>query len=384
MSLLSILDPQKFHLPTVPDTMIIWHTNPMVTMADTSKVEQVLKKMKFIVNINIHHDESTEFADIVLPDRTYLERPVVWPFTESPYVCGWQYAQAVIPPLYNARDATDVLLELAERVGFLPDLNAILNYIMMGLRPPYDLKPDVKYTSEEIWDRFLKSAYGEEYGVEWFSRHGCKVRRWTAEELFCPNETAYGKTRYPFYFEWVKKQGEELQQQLKANGVDWWDTSNYMALPLWKPTRLHQEPPEYDMYAIMWKAAYINSAESLDVPWIAEIALLDPHQNSLLMNSETARAKGIEDGDLISVKSPHGEIKGRVGLTEGIHPEVIGIPQTLHRFSTQNSFLRERMPKDKKGCNINRLLSSDLEYMDNLTSAIEQTARVKVTKVQEH
>ncbi|MDP2726637.1 MAG: molybdopterin-dependent oxidoreductase, partial [Dehalococcoidia bacterium] len=301
VSLLTMAEPEKFHLPVVPDTMIIWHTNPLVTVPATDKVEQLLKRMKFIVSINIHHDESTEFADVILPDRTYLERSVAWPFAESPYVAGWQYAQAVIEPLYNTKDATDTLVELAERAGFLPELNSMLNFMLWAV-PPHELRPDQKYTSEEIWDRQLKSVCGDEYGVEWFSRHGSLARRWKAEELYCPNDTAAGHTRYPFYFEWVKKQGDELQRNLKANGLDWWDTSDYVTLPLWKTTKLHQEPPQYDMYAMIWKAAYINFAETVDIPWIAEIALLDPHQGSLLMNTETAKAKGIEDGDTVLIK----------------------------------------------------------------------------------
>lgn len=61
-------------------------------------------------------------ADIVLPDHTYLESNMLT-WCESPEVCGHAFRQAVIEPLYDTRDAHDILNEITERVGFLDAWN---------------------------------------------------------------------------------------------------------------------------------------------------------------------------------------------------------------------------------------------------------------------
>ena len=63
----------------------------------------------------------------------------------------------------EARDWGDVLLELADRMGFLGDVYKDLNH-RYDLKDPYKLDPAKKYTREEIGDRRFKSQFGEEKG----------------------------------------------------------------------------------------------------------------------------------------------------------------------------------------------------------------------------
>ena len=38
-----------------------------------------------------------------------------------------------------------------------------------------------------------------------------------------------------------------------------------------------------------------------------------------------AKKLGIKEGDNVIVESPHGKVKARANVTEGIHPEVVGL-----------------------------------------------------------
>jgi molybdopterin-containing oxidoreductase family iron-sulfur binding subunit len=43
------------------------------------------------------------------------------------------------------------------------------------------------------------------------------------------------------------------------------------------------------------------------------------------MNSRTAQALGLKDGDMVWVESPFSKIKARARVFEGIHPQVVSI-----------------------------------------------------------
>ena len=61
-------------------------------------------------------DESTRYADLILPDHTFLER---WQddFMEGLGYPGIALRQPVVEPVYDTRNTGDVLIELAHRVG---------------------------------------------------------------------------------------------------------------------------------------------------------------------------------------------------------------------------------------------------------------------------
>jgi thiosulfate reductase/polysulfide reductase chain A len=48
-------------------------------------------------------------------------------------------------------------------------------------------------------------------------------------------------------------------------------------------------------------------------------------ENPLMINTETAKKLGIKDGDIVWIESPYGKVKAKVKLTEGIHPQVVGL-----------------------------------------------------------
>jgi anaerobic selenocysteine-containing dehydrogenase len=96
-----------------------------------------LQELKFIVAIDIVLNESTDWADIVLPDLSYLESHLLV-CIEPPMVTGHVYRRPVIEPLYDGRDASDILTDLADRIGFLPNWNGLLNHTCF-LAPEYHL-----------------------------------------------------------------------------------------------------------------------------------------------------------------------------------------------------------------------------------------------------
>lgn len=91
---------------------------------------------------------------------------------------------------------------------------------------------------------------------------------------------------------------------------------------------MEASPPDYDLYLISFKMIEFKQSRSSQIPLLAELA----PEPWLEINPQTARAKGIRDGEEVWVES-HNAITGetrRVRLKaryrQGIRPDTVGIP----------------------------------------------------------
>ena len=94
------------------------------------------------------------------------------------------------------------------------------------------------------------------------------------------------------------------------------------------------------------------------------------------INTEAGRKKGLKDGELIWVETETGrKVRGRVKLTQGIHPEGLGIGACARHWG-------DGMPVAKgKGVFFNELLELDWNHVSPVNFNLDLCARVKVTPV---
>ena len=95
---------------------------------------------------------------------------------------------------------------------------------------------------------------------------------------------------------------------------------------------------------------------------------------AIAINAETGRKKGLRSGAMIWVENEKGRrVKGRVKLTEAIHPEALGIGACAGHWSSG-------MPVAKgKGIFFNELLELDREHASPINLNLDLCVRVKVT-----
>lgn len=363
----NILHPETFNFNFTPEAMLIYHSNPMWNIPGTDKVQEVFRRMDFIVAIDVVLNESTEWADIVLPDHTWFESHYLI-CLEPPEITGHGYRRPVIEPLYNSKDAVDILTEISDRSGCLDIWNDILNF-RFGMTDEYKLEHGRKYEVTDILDRYAKSFYGPDHGLEWFKKHGHSVRKLTKEEKYMPWEGL----RIPFYYNYIKEVGDKLKEKFKKVGVHW-DVSAYMPVAKWRDNPLFKIAPEYDLYAISFKTAILNFSENTTIPWIKDVLERDPHYMGVMINTKTAQKRGIADGDRLLIESPFGKVEGIAKLTEEIHPQVLGFSNAIGRWA--------RHPIERKmGTHFNALLPSDLEFTCKQSGALESATKVKIRKI---
>ncbi|MBI2304101.1 MAG: molybdopterin-dependent oxidoreductase [Chloroflexi bacterium] len=379
MNQMTVLDPEAFKLPYRPEAMLHCRTNIMMSRVNPEISAQTLKNIPFIISFARELNEVAEFADIVFPDTDNLERLDLLPnqtyLAMSPITGYWYWGlrQPVVPPAGEARDWTEVLLELAERIGFLDELYEVLN-ITLHLSPPHRLDPTQKYSPEEINDHWAKSMFGEEHGLEWFRQAGYLKEKRQVEEIY-PGPLL--KPRFPIYFEQLISAGEQVRTVTEELGLPW-DTSDYQPIPDWKPCPAYEERgSERDLYAVNYKVPFHYQSFTSENPWLNELSEQHPYAYKIMINTETAKRKGIQDGELIAVESAAGRAQGRAKVTECIHPEVVAMAGVL------GSWARGKPIARGKGPHFNSLLSLDKERVDWVSAAVDACVRVKVYRIEE-
>ena len=367
----NVLNPEKYGFDFQPEALIIEHSNPMWNLSATNKVMEVFRKLKFIVAIDIVLNESTDWADIVLPDLSYLESHLLV-CIEPPMVTGHVYRRPVVEALYDGRDASDIFSELAERIGFLPDWNGLLNFTLF-LSPDNHLDPNTRYDNLELMDRMAKSIYGQDKGLAWFQQNGHTTRKQEPEEMYHP--WASKGLRIPLYFNFIKEVGDDMSAKMKEAGIGW-DTSGYLPVPVWRDSHpLHNLPPEYDLYAFAFKECQTNFSESTTIPWIDEAISNMPIHLGVMINTKTANRKGIKTGDILKIESPFGEVTGRASVCEEVHPECIAISNGISRWS------QHPVGKKKVSTHFNKLLPADVKWTDSMSGHLETSTKVKLSVI---
>ena len=363
----AVLNPERYRLDYRPEVLLTYHSNPVWNMPAQQKVRQAIESFDYVISIDVVVNETTEYADLILPDHTYLESTVAF-MCEPPAVRGLVLRQAAIEPMYDSRDATEILIDIAERCGFLDVWNGFLS-MLLGLtaRPDLVLEPDRRYSNDEIMDRVCRATYDDEHDLAWFAEHGHMVKEKTASEAYLP----YDGLRIPFYYEVIKSAGDQLREDFADTGYEW-DTSNYVALPSWRDGPIHGEDAEYPLYAITFKTAETNFAENMSIPLIDRVTAGAAQTRGVLLNPRTAERLGLDEGDAIAVVSRFGRVEGDVALSEGVHPDVVAVSNAI-----------TRPIGGRKGTHFNALLPAELEYTDTFSGALESVARVRVEKVRE-
>ena len=94
------------------DILFIHGVNPVFTFPDGERLAAAMANVPLVVSFASFGDETSRYADLVLPDHTPLE---AWGDT-TPRVGVHGLRQPIVEPLYDTRATGDVLLEVAHEL----------------------------------------------------------------------------------------------------------------------------------------------------------------------------------------------------------------------------------------------------------------------------
>lgn len=264
---------------------ICYRFDPLASFPDPVEYAKGLSKLDLLVSIDVNYSHTGWYADVILPEATYLERtdPVI--IKKGPKPALWMRRQAVSPK-FDVKPKWWIFKQLAERLGigqYFP-YNTIEELIDWQLqdtgisRSAFDAKGYVDLAKEQIlWDR----------------KDGLKFN------------TPSGKF-------------EIVSSILENNGL--------ASLP---PYETPQAPEEGSFRLVTGKIALHTQGTSLNNLYLNELQ----SENTLWINTQEAAKLGIKDGDLVEVSTKDGVVqKIKATLTDLIHPEAV---YTLHGYGRQ-------------------------------------------------
>jgi molybdopterin-containing oxidoreductase family molybdopterin binding subunit len=371
-------DKENFSFDYEPEMLINYGSNLLMSAARPEVCAEAFKN-SFVVSFNLFSDETAEaLSDIILPDACYLERLDPLPnFTRHHHPVGlgdWGHTirQPIVAPMYERRHFAEVMLELGQRLNIGATVNLLTNNLF-GLMSPHALEPERDYSWEEISDHAYRGWFGEEHDLDWFREHGVMSWPKKVEEVFWkPSSPA----RAPIYHEWVKRCGEQVERIARDRGMDGVSTKGFLPRPDWYPCQAWKPREGYDLQAIYYRVPWHTFSMTYENPWLDEISQGEPYSYFICINTATARAKGIADGEPIEVEGVDGgKITGRARTTEGIHPEVLAVANNGGHWAHGMPFARG------KGVFFNQLLPMDLEHTDLVSLSMDCDARVRVRRL---
>lgn len=259
--------------------LMVHEADPAYLLPEAMGFRAALAKVPFIASFSSFIDDTTAYADLILPDHTFLESwglRVPEPNVRTPAASS---LQPVMAPLYDTRPLPDVLLSIGKALGATkaaslpwPSYNALVKTTWEKLSPAPNFWSQVRQT-----------------GV------------WTGE----PTAGAGLRT-----------------------------TLSLPALPA--PT-FAGDDQEFPFWFYPYVSLALRDGRAAHLPWQQELpdAMTSGVWSSWIeLNPRTAARLGFSDREAVELASPHGTLKGRICLNPGLHPAVIAMPmgQGHHAF----------------------------------------------------
>lgn len=289
----AILDSEPYPV----DTAIGFNSNLNMSAPATRQWDEAMPKIPYYIHIAPFITEMAEYADIILPATTYLEE---WAYDHSPPGSGFaeiKLKQPVVEPLYDTKSITDILFDIANRLGGTiarsfsrlgPDAQSFVRYRTDGMLP---------------WDDFRENGVwtGPDYRYNRYDR------------VF---NTPSGK------FEFLSGNLQELIRSLDG------ESGEASHLPRHEEVNFLGDAKGYPLILATYQPLLNIENGNQNYPWAQEIFMVMHGYgwtNFVEINSKTAGSLGIRDRDKVWVESPFNKIKATARVTEGIHPGVVSI-----------------------------------------------------------
>ena len=353
---LTIQDPQAYGLAYTPEMQIFYGTNRPVSIPNSGQQFAGLAKT-FNVVIDVVMTESCWYADIVLPDKTYLESWHYAPTRGTPDTGHMAIRQPMTNPYNLEYDAFMILWELSKRLDmrdkFAEECNAA-----WGLKE-VKFKPGRDYTTrqgvEVLWADKTKKDFSVaiEQGFVGSKKTTKSKYLGGAEDKF----KGPGKAKIKLYADQLIDTYYKVEEIAKESNLAKIDLALYKIAYSPLPNKdhafptPHREATGYPFYVITHKRMYRNQSGFTVNNAILNQALgPDAATNYVQINTTAAGQLGVKSGDTVTIETRVGKINGTAQVVEGIRPDTIAVSYHYGQWSPGYS------PAGRKGTAINQVL----------------------------
>jgi anaerobic selenocysteine-containing dehydrogenase len=315
------------------DMLMIAQVDPLYLPTDQKSWQEWLSRIPQVVQFATLIDDTSPYADLVLPTTTYLEQwDMTLPVPNLPFSqLGLQ--QPIVSPLNGARPIGDVLLQLATEMGvtLLPEKpKSYAGYIEARMKPifasgkgtPYFEAVSINFLGElrkRGWQVYSYPAFAD------FWRLLQEKGGW-----WDPGEypEAEWKKRKKFTFPTVARFDALLKERALlryGRETEKGDTPLHMLLEA--PIRKTETP---DSFLLAPFTTLMNmTGEGASQPLLQELSGLIPRvywKSWAEMHPERAKRLSLKDEDLVRVVSGKGSVILRVKVVPTVSSEILAVP----------------------------------------------------------
>jgi thiosulfate reductase / polysulfide reductase chain A len=310
------------------DTAMFFYTNPVWTAPDTGDWEQMLSEI-FVIDTSPFPGETAMLADLILPDHTYLERlqdSPTYPFE------GWPMTALRVPaidPIYDTKHFGDTLIEIGKRINGptgefyrrLDNVENCLRHRAAGFRnnPGDNGVVDFESWKEKgVW--YKKPYHWRQVRGEFHEWDGEGYNRtMTAEEV----KEKLIKTpsgRFEFKSGFLEANADYINRQLGVPRAR-------VGYPQWVEPQ--HTGGDRDLHFVTPKTPLTAEGRSGNIPHAT--AIQQPSVGGrktvyLEIHPQTARERGIRNGDLVKITSDLGSIHAYCRFTAANRPDTVVLP----------------------------------------------------------
>jgi anaerobic selenocysteine-containing dehydrogenase len=321
------------------EVFMIHNFNPVFMLPAT---KERLKTIPFIVSFSSFLDETTELADVILPDHTDLESwDINFADATSEFVVN--LIQPVVKPEFNTRQTADVLIAISRALG---------DKVAASI-PFSSVEEIVKQDFTNLANAGNPVAVKKDETTEEDSEE-------ESEEEEDPWKPLSEKG-----FLIASPKAETASQQESAKPVFNETLTDSLLLAI-------QENKEYPFAFLAYEHPTLGYGNQANLPILQELpdVMTSVVWGSWLeINPKTAASLGISDGDMVEVVSPHGSVHAPAVLYPAIRPDVVAMPAGQGHTA---------YGRYAKSTGMNALL---LNPVSNNSQTGTDTVRVKISKV---
>ena len=332
-------NPKSFGLAYQPEVQIFFATNRPFSTSDAIKQQDGMKKTWNCV-IDIVLTETTQFADLVLPDQTYLES---WHFSPTRSTPGTKHSairQPMVNPYNIPHGIQSILWEVSKRLGIRDAYAEQLNK-KWGLKKVL-FEKGRDYSPKEMVEVIWKDKTGKPF--EYAMLHGFVGKKISVEDRYLHSIEkgckGPGKHRMKLYADQLLGSYANVVKTVKANGITNIDLEQFRIAYQPLPTKdhafptPHREAKDFPLYLITHKRMYRNqSGYMAENGMLAQAIGADAATNTIAVNTATGKSMGFKDGDDVVIETRVGKAKGKVKLTQGIRPDTVAVSYSYGQWS---------------------------------------------------
>ena len=279
----SVVDAILTGEPYSPKAMIVYHANPLLVNSNEKKVRKALEKLDFLVVSDVFLTATARLADVVLPDASEFEYSgfETYANAEGGFMA---LREKVIEPVGESRPVFEVEYDLAKRMG---------------------LESYFPWTNTEEWINYR------------LKRLGITLEDLKKEPIFCATVPVKYKKYLKTGFRTPSGKVEFYSKRLKDMGYD--------------PLPTYKDPPEdgtpasdrhkYPLVGTTRKLGTYTHTKFRNMPSLRKLQP-DPFA---WINQADAQARGICEGDEVTVESAYGSINIKAKTTEDNGPGLVVI-----------------------------------------------------------